>query len=48
LDEVVELRNDEERERKDEKERKEKTEAIGKEIRKRALECLTPKKSMNT
>lgn len=48
LDEIMELKEEEEREKKEEKEKKEKSENLGKEIRKRALECLTPKKGMNT
>uniref|UniRef100_A0A8W8JM80 Uncharacterized protein n=1 Tax=Magallana gigas TaxID=29159 RepID=A0A8W8JM80_MAGGI len=44
LDEIMELKEEEEREKKEEKEKKEKSENLGKEIRKRALECLTPKK----
>ncbi|XP_061181155.1 MAP7 domain-containing protein 2-like [Saccostrea echinata] len=44
LDEVLELKEEEERGKKEEKEKKEKSENMGKEIRKRALECLTPKK----
>lgn len=43
----MELKEEEEREKKEEKE-KEKSENLGKEIRKRALESLTPKKGMNT
>lgn len=43
----MELKEEEEREKKEEKEKKEKSENLGKEIRKRALECLTPKKGMN-
>ncbi|XP_056009994.1 uncharacterized protein LOC130051676 [Ostrea edulis] len=45
LDDVIELKNEEEREKKEEKEKKDRSENLGKEIRKRALECLTPKKN---
>ncbi|KAK3108249.1 hypothetical protein FSP39_004102 [Pinctada imbricata] len=44
LDEILELREEDEREKREEKDKKEKTENMGKEIRKRALECLTPQK----
>ncbi|XP_062571216.1 MAP7 domain-containing protein 2-like [Saccostrea cucullata] len=44
LDEILELKDEEERGKKEEKEKKERSDNMGKEIRKRALECLTPKK----
>ncbi|KAK3082718.1 hypothetical protein FSP39_003443 [Pinctada imbricata] len=44
LDEILELREEDERVKREEKDKKEKTENMGKEIRKRALECLTPQK----
>ena len=46
LEEIQELREEEDREKREKEEKKVKHEQLEKDIRKRALECLTPKKGM--